>query len=38
LQRTNNGVSVILTKDELERFDGRTSDFAQWITNFLSST
>ena len=38
LQRTNNGVSVILTKDELERFDGHTSDFAQWITNFLSST
>ena len=38
LQRTPNGVSVILTKDELERFDGRTSDFAQWITNFLSST
>ena len=38
LQRTNNGVSVILTKDELEHFDGRTSDFAQWITNFLSST
>ena len=38
LQRTNNDVSVILTKDQLEHFDGRTSDFAQWITNFLSST
>ena len=38
LQRTNNGVSVILTKDQLEQFDGHTSDFAQWITNFLSST
>ena len=38
LQRTNNGVSVILTKDELEHFDGRTSDFAQWITEYLSST
>ena len=38
LQRTNNGVSVILTKEELERFDGRTSDFAQWINDFLSSS
>ena len=38
LQRTTEGVSVILTKDELERFDGHTSDFAQWITDFLSST
>jgi len=36
LQRTTEGVSVILTKDELERFDGRTSDFAQWITNYLN--
>ena len=38
LQRTNNGVSVILTKEELGRFDGRTSDFAQWINDFLSSS
>ena len=38
LQRTNNGVSVILTKDQLEQFDGRTSDFAQWINDFLSSS
>ena len=38
LQRTTEGVSVILTKDELERFDGHTSDFALWITDFLSST
>ena len=37
LQRTTNDVSVILTKDELERFDGRTSDFAQWITEYLAS-
>jgi len=36
LQRTTNGVSVILTKEELERFDGRTSDFAEWITEYLS--
>ena len=36
LQRTTEGLKVILTKEELERFDGRTSDFAQWITNFLS--
>ncbi|MCX6518423.1 MAG: hypothetical protein NTV13_07170 [Actinobacteria bacterium] len=38
LQRTNEGVTTILTKDELERFEGRTSDFAQWITEFLSHT
>ena len=36
LQRTNNGVSVILTKEELERFNGRTSDFAQWINDYLN--
>ena len=38
LQRTTEGVSVILTKEELERFDGHTSDFAEWITEFLSHT
>ena len=37
LQRTTEGLKVILTKDELERFDGRTSDFAQWITEYLTS-
>ena len=36
LQRTNEGVKIILTGDELQRFEGRTSDFAQWITEFLS--
>jgi len=36
LQRTTEGLKVILTKEELERFDGHTSDFAQWITNYLS--
>ena len=38
LQRTIEGVTVILTKDQLEQFDGRTSDFAQWINDFLSSS
>jgi hypothetical protein len=38
LLRTTEGVTTILTKDELENFDGRTSDFAQWITEFLSHT
>jgi hypothetical protein len=38
LQRTNEGVKIILTGDELQRFEGRTSDFAQWITEFLSHT
>ena len=36
LQRTTEGLKVILTKDELERFDGHTSDFVQWITSYLS--
>jgi hypothetical protein len=36
LQRTTEGVSVILTKDELARFDGHTSNFAEWITNYLN--
>ena len=36
LQRTTEGLKVILTKDELEHFDGRTSDFAQWITEYLN--
>ena len=36
LQRTNNGVLVILTKDQLENFDGHTSDFAQWINDYLN--
>ena len=38
LQRTTEGLKIILTKEELERFDGHTSDFALWITDFLSST
>lgn len=36
LQRTTAGIQVILTRKELERFDGHTSDFAQWITKYLS--
>jgi hypothetical protein len=36
LQRTTEGLKIILTKEEIERFDGRTSDFAEWITNFLN--
>ena len=38
LLRTTEGVKTILTKEELENFDGRTSDFAEWITEFLSRT
>ena len=37
LQRTTEDLTVILTKDELERFDGHTTDFAEWITEYLSS-
>ena len=36
LLRTTEGVKTILTKDELENFDGRTSDFAEWITDYLT--
>jgi hypothetical protein len=36
LQRTTEGLKVILTKDELEHFDGHTSDFAQWINDYLN--
>ena len=38
LQRTTEGLKVILIKDELERFHGRTADFAEWITEYLAST
>ena len=38
LQRTTEDLTVILTKDELERFDGHTSDFAEWITEYLTSS
>jgi hypothetical protein len=36
LQRTHEGLSVILAKDALESFDGHTADFAEWLSNFLS--
>ena len=35
LQRTAEGLSVILTKQALESFDGNTADFAQWLSNYL---
>ena len=35
LQRTPNGVSVILTKQALESFSGNTADFAQWLSDYL---
>jgi len=34
LVRTNNGLSTVLTKSELEKFEGRTSDFVTWLQNF----
>ena len=37
LQRTTEGVTVIVAKYQLEQFDGRTSDFAQWISDYLAS-
>ena len=38
LQRTTEGLKVILIKDELERFHGRTENFAEWITEYLASS
>ena len=34
LVRTDNGLSIVLTKGELEKFEGRTSDFVTWLQNF----
>jgi hypothetical protein len=38
LQRTAEGLSVILTKEALEAFDGNTADFAQWLSHHLINT
>jgi hypothetical protein len=35
LLRTDDGLSVILTKQALESFDGNTTDFAQWLSDYL---
>ena len=35
LVRTDDGLSVILTKNDLDSFDGNTTDFAQWLSDFL---
>lgn len=35
LQRTSDGVSIILTKQALESFSGNTADFAQWLSDYL---
>ena len=36
LRRTAEGLSVILTKGELENFHGHTLEFSQWIINYLN--
>jgi hypothetical protein len=35
LQRTAEGLCVILTKQALEEFEGHTADFAVWLSNYL---
>ncbi|MCE2817350.1 MAG: hypothetical protein LW686_01685 [Ilumatobacteraceae bacterium] len=35
LQRTTEGLSVILTKNALDSFNGNTTDFAQWLSDYL---
>lgn len=34
LIRTDDALSIVLTKSELEKFEGRTSDFVTWLQNF----
>ena len=34
LVRAENGLSIVLTKGDLEKFEGRTSDFVNWLQNF----
>jgi hypothetical protein len=38
LQRTTEGLSVILTKQALESFDGDTTDFAKWLSQYLGNS
>jgi hypothetical protein len=35
LQRTTNGLTIILTNQALESFSGNTADFAQWLSDYL---
>ena len=32
MARTTNGLKVLLTNDELERFNGSTTEFVHWLT------
>jgi hypothetical protein len=34
LVRTDNALSIALTKSDLEKFDGRTVEFVTWLQNF----
>ena len=34
LIRTNDGLSVILTKNALDSFDGNTTEFARWLSDY----
>ena len=36
LVRTDDGLSVILTKNALDSFDGNTAEFAKWLSRYLS--
>lgn len=38
LVRMDNSLSTVLTKGDLEKFEGRTSDFVIWLQNFPSKT
>lgn len=38
LIRTDDALSIVLTKSELEKFEGRTSDFVAWLQNFNRGT
>lgn len=36
LTRTENGLEVVLTREQLENFDGSTERFSQWLTAFAT--
>ena len=38
LVRTTDGLSIILTKHELENFKGRTAEFTQWLSDYLTNS
>ena len=36
LARFNTGIEVVLTKSDLEKFEGSTKNFSQWLATFIA--